>query len=42
MLGSDLGITLVSTDLKVLGIVLGDIYVITLGIGFGTELSPLD
>ena len=42
MLGSDKGIKLGSNDVKVIVTVLGNVYVITLGIDVGTELVYLD
>ena len=42
MLGSDEGIKLGSADGKVLGTILGNIYVITLGIDLGTDLVSLN
>ena len=42
MIGSDKGIKRVSTDGKVIGIILGNVHGITLGLDVRTELSSLD
>ena len=42
MLGSDEGIKLGSTGGKFIGTILVNLYVITLGLGVGIELSSLD
>ena len=42
MIGSHEVIKLGSTDCEVIGTILGDVYVITFGIGVGTEMGSLD
>ena len=42
VIGSDEGIKLESTDVKVLGYILGNVDIITLGIDIGTEMGSLD
>ena len=41
MLGSDEGIKLVISDFKVLGTILGNVYVITLALDVGTDMGSL-
>ena len=42
MFGSDEGIKLRSTDIKLLGTIIGNVYRITLGLDVGTDLDSLD